>query len=336
MTEAFDNIVLIADWINYDSESLEVYDRDMDKPHQEYVTKLIEALRSFHPNVIHYDSPAGFIENIGKHKNDLVFPFWSGEKSRNRYALIPAICEGANIRYIGGDTYTKIVCNDKTLSKVLCGQAGLSTPKGVNINTEEDFLLLDDLTYPCVVKPMFEGTSLGITDRNLVHSKAEAIPVIQDLIKEFDQPILAEEFVSGKEVSVCLIGWKDCIIDWTAAERYVVGDDGYFFDRLYGYHEKKTYNIPLALRTVKTEIPEEILKSCRKLFQLLDKVEFMRIDGRLNESGFHVFELTPETHLGDDAEFCGSFIAEGTYTYPEIIRSLVENCLARYRFVDGY
>src|SRR5665213_1419437 len=147
----FENIVLIADWIEYDSENLEVYDRDMDKPHKDYVVKLIETLKTIHPDVIHYSSPALFIDNISKHKNDIVIPFWSGENSRNRYSIVPGVCEAYGIKYIGGDVYTKTVCNDKTLSKLLCNQAGLNTPKGFNINSEDDFVGLDKLNFPCAV-----------------------------------------------------------------------------------------------------------------------------------------------------------------------------------------
>ena len=327
----FDSIVLIADWIEYDSENLEVYDRDMDKPHKEYVVKLINTLRSIHPNVIHYDSPKAFIDNISNHADDLVIPFWSGQNSRNRYSIVPAICEAANIRYIGGDVYTKTVCNDKTLSKILYEQSGLNAARGFTINSEQDIKGLDNLTFPCVVKPMFEGTSLGISERNLVKSKEEAIPVIRDLLDEFKQPIVAEEFIAGKEVSICLIGRQDKVIAWDAVERYVVGNDDYFMTRLYAFHEKKTYTIPLELRSVTSEITHEVFEACHKLFTYLDKVEFMRIDGRLKGSKFTVIELTPETHLGADAEFCGAFIASGQYSYAQLMQVLMENCLERYR-----
>jgi len=142
---------------------------------------------------------------------------------------------------------------------------------------------------------------------------------------------LIEEFVSGKEVSICLVGWKNKVVAWEAAERFMDGDDDYFINKLYTYVEKKSSELPLFLRSVKSQITKEVYTSCVNLFSLLDKVEFMRIDGRLNNTEFTVIELTPETHLGDDAEFCGAFIAGGNFTYNSIVKLLIENCLERYQ-----
>lgn len=325
-----ETIVLVADAFDYDGTSLEVNNRLLDRPHRSYIDEMLVALKSIHPNVVWYSSPAEFISRIHIHKTDLVFPYWFGADSRNRHSLIPAICESASIRYLGGDAYTKIVCNDKNLSKHLCRESGLDTPKSILIKTESDFIFLAQLDYPCVVKPVFEGSSLGISQDNLVNSGSSAKELARNLLKEFRQPILVEEYVPGKEVSICIIGWGDNIKLWDASERYVEDEDDYFLTHLYSYDEKKREDMRLSLRSVRDEIPSSTLDSCWKVFNALDKVEFMRIDGRLSEAGFSVIELTPETHLGADAEFCGSFMAQG-YTYSEILAFLIENCLERYQ-----
>jgi len=325
-----ETIILVADAFDYDGASLDVNNRLIDRPHRSYIDEMLAALESIHPNVIWYDSPAEFINKIDLHKSDLIFPYWFGADSRNRHSLVPAICESSGIRYLGGDAYTKIVCNDKNLSKHLCREAGLSTPKSILIKTEADFIFLAQLDYPCVVKPLFEGSSLGISQVNLVDSGSAAKKLARVLLKEFRQPVLVEEYVPGKEVSICLIGWGDNIKLWEAGERYVEDKEDYFLTHLYSYQEKKGEDMCLSLRSVRNEIPYHTLEACWKIFNTLDKVEFIRIDGRLNEAGFSVIELTPETHLGADAEFCGSFMTQG-YTYCEVLAFLIENCLERYQ-----
>lgn len=325
-----ETIVLVADDVDYDGTTLDINNRLLDRPHRSYVDEMLTTLKSIHPKVVWYDSPAKFISKIDLHKADLIFPYWFGANSRNRHSLIPAICESADIRYLGGDAYTKIVCNDKNLSKHLCREAGLNTPKSILINAEADFLFLEQLTYPCVVKPLFEGSSLGISQDNLVSSGGVAKKLARHLLDEFKQPVLIEEYVPGKEVSICIIGWGSKIKLWEAGERYVKNEDNYFLTRLYSYQEKKREDMQLALRSVRDKITPHILDACWKIFNMLDKVEFMRIDGRLHEEGFSVIELTPETHMGADAEFCGSFMTQGR-TYSEILTILIENCLERYQ-----
>lgn len=323
-------IVLVADSFEYTGEELNVTDRMLDRPQKWYVDELLKAFKQYHSNVIWYASPQDFLSNIENHYDDVVFPYWYGENSRNRHSLIPAICEATNIRYVGGDAYTKIVCNDKHLSKELCAQSGLATPSSALIGSEADLETCPNLQYPCIVKPLFEGTSLGISHDNLVADPENAARLTRKLLTEFNQPVLIEEHIVGREVSVALIGWGDTIRHWEAGERYIEGNEEFFLNNLYTYVEKKSSTLPLALRSVRDEISDTVLESCRKVFSLLDKVEYMRIDGRLTADDFVVIELTPETHMGERAEFCGTIGALGL-SYSEILGTLIENCLERYQ-----
>ncbi|MXV14001.1 hypothetical protein [Hufsiella ginkgonis] len=325
------SIVLIADRVEDPAREMNIYDRDLDKPHPHYVEHLFQTLQEIHPNVILYNSPQELIVNNMKHRDDLVFPFWFGEKSRNRHALIPAICEASNIKYVGADAYTKAVCNDKHVSKLLCKELNLATPNFAIWNSPLDDHLAGYLQFPCVVKPAFEGTSLGIGPNNLVSNLSDAILIARALKEEFQQTILIEEFIPGKEVSICLIGQGRDVHNWAAAERYLEDDVNYFEHRLYTYIEKKSDTLPLALRSVTAQIPDDTLQRCFDLFAYLDKVEFMRIDGRLKGTDFSVIELTPDTHLGADSEFAGTFIAEGGFNYHSVIRLLIENCIKGYQ-----
>ncbi|WP_281557006.1 hypothetical protein [Thalassomonas sp. RHCl1] len=327
-------IVVVADTLDYKGADLDWLDRRIDRPDKHYVKQMIEALQSSYQNVTLYTNPIDFQANIEKHYQSLVLPYWFGENSRNRHALVPAICETNNIRYMGGDIYTKTVCNDKALSKILCKKAGLRVADDVTIYDLNDIKKLSLLNYPCVVKPFFEGTSLGITQKNLVEDVDSATNLSLKLLEEFSQPILVEEFVAGKEVSICLLGWKEHISHWHAAERYRKDDENYFYSHLYGYHEKKSKEYNLALRSVKKDIDAPLLQSCQRIFSWLDKVEYIRIDGKLHNNVFTVLELTPETHLGANAEFCGTLAFE-ELTYKEILSLMVNNSLMRYQNLNS-
>lgn len=327
-------IVLVADDIDFDDREANPLNRQVDRIHRYYVEEISEAIRLAGYEVQLYRSPAELIANVHKHADDLVFPYWQGINSKNRHALGPAICEAAGLKYIGGDTFAKSICNDKHVTKLLCRDLGLDTPPSVAVKDEGDLHLMESLALPFVVKPMFEGSSLGITQRNLVRDMATARALALELLAEFGGPIIVEEFVSGREVSICLVGYGDHIVEWAAGERYVLNDETFLLHNLYAFDDKYVAENTLGMRNVKAEIWPELFDACKRIFQYLDKVEYMRIDGKLTaDRKFHIIELTPESHLGKNAEFCSTFLAEGKLSFDELIGLMISNCLERYRLM---
>lgn len=323
-------IVLVADDIVFDDREATPTNRQVDRIHRYYVEEMSEAILESGYDVQLYTSPAELVANVYRHTNDLVFPYWQGFGSKNRHALIPAICEAMSLRYIGGDTFAKSICNDKQVTKLLARDLGLDTPASVVIKELADFPKMETLRLPAVVKPMFEGSSLGITQRNLVRDLATAREIATELLAEFGGPILVEEFASGKEVSICMIGHGGYIREWAAGERYVIEDESFLLHNLYAFDAKYVKESALGMRNVKDQVSPQLYEACRGLFQYLDKVEYMRIDGKLTADSFQLLELTPESHLGKNAEFCATFIAEGRLSFNEVVTALVENCLERY------
>lgn len=323
-------IVLVADDIVIDPSEVNPNNRQIDRIHRYYVEEMTGAIRDAGYDVQLYTSPAELIGNVHKHADDLIFPYWQGIHSKNRHALGPAICEAAGLRYIGGDAFAKSLCNDKHMTKFLTRDLGLDAPLSVSLTHARDFHKMEQLAFPLVVKPMFEGSSLGITQRNLVRDYATACALAVELLAEFGGPIIAEEFVSGREVSICLIGYGDKIREWAAGERYVLNDETFLMHNLYAFDDKYVEENTLGMRNVKHEVWDGLFEACKRVFRYLDKVEYMRIDGKLSPGSFKIIELTPESHLGKNAEFCSTFLAEGKLTFPELVGTLIDNCLERY------
>lgn len=60
------------------------------------------------------------------------------------------------------------------------------------------------------------------------------------------------------------------------------------------------------------------------LFKSFDKVEFMRIDGRVRDGEFVLIELTPDAYLGDDCAVYEAFKHHG-YSHSQMFKAMVEN-----------
>ncbi len=322
-------VVLVSDPVpETPTAEQSVYSRQLDRPWPETTKEIHEALLTVYglDRVVRYHDLPDFIDHASEHKNDVVLPYWFGEKSRNRHGLLPAICESYGIRYLGADAFTKIVCNDKHLSKTISQNAGFSIPRGILISKPEDIKYLPMVRYPAVVKPNFEGTSLGITRKNLVSDPADGKLIALDLLNRLGEPILVEEFVPGQELSICLFGNCDGP-HWIEAISWEInGDKHYLDERLFTYEIKTGDKYVFKPISMTDALSEAVLTASGRLFNSFDKVDIIRIDGRLTRDDFFVIELSPDLYLGPDGELASAFAMRGL-TYVQMIDALLRNAI---------
>ena len=300
------------------------YDRRIDRPSQNTALSLEDALQACCARVIRMSDLGEFTDRIGRHTESLVFPYWFGQESRSRHGLVPAICEANGVMFVGADAFTKIVCNDKELSKAICRDAGLSVPKSGVVRQPEDLRFLQGLKTPLMVKPNYEGTSLGISDRNRCNSLEQAGVICAELLRELNQPVIVEEFIAGREFSACLMR-VDGKLTVRAGSWVIEGRQDYLDDRIFS----------AALKTSDTAmdymsglvLPDGTEYRMKECYRRLGKVGLMRIDGRLHDSRCTVIELTPDAALGKDSEF---YAAYGDGNYKGFISSVVTDCIEGY------
>lgn len=319
-------LVFIADRV-IDHKNATFSSRDLEKLADGYFFSMMKALSSVASSVTHYTSPAEFMDHIAKHSDSLVLSLWSGEESRNRRALVPSICEAYGIPYVGADPYIQTVCADKHLAKALCRQYGINTTRDVVISNAVDFPILKTLQYPVVVKPNFEGGSIGILSKNLVDSYQQAADLCNMLLPHFQQ-LLVEEYVAGEELSVCIAG-SEGLIDAFEVIRIVVDGRSYFSHELYSAETKKAGAASVSREVISDRFPRDIYNRLLALYNGLGKVDLIRIDGRLNESGFFVIELSPDCNLSPNSSMALAFRCAG-YTHEQMLHCLCENAL-KYR-----
>lgn len=326
----FSTIIIVADNIVLDNSSInDVYTRTADRALSDNVTNLAYGFKKIFDNVIVYDDLRLFIDEINKHKNAIVFPYWHGEKSRNKQSLVASICEAYNIVYIGADTYTNIVCCDKILAKDICRMADIPVPRSIIVNNQIKEIDLSYLMFPIIIKPVYEGSSVGITQDNIfeVNNRFLVVNKINQLISHLNQPIIVEEFVRGKEISISMVGWGNNVKVIGAVERYCENDPNYFDYNLHSYSDKILDTI--KLKNAKMLLSQKIINNLSKLFNWLDKVEYIRIDGKFINNEFVCFELSQDASLNPHGAFFKALSYEG-YTYEDALRLLVNNCLERY------
>lgn len=322
-------VIFVCDPFEDDEDSqADCFTKHGDRPEKISFELILRGLTEAVSHVTYYKTLPSLIDNLKNHQNSVVFPYWFGELSRNRHSLVPAICESYNIPYVGADAFTKVVCNDKHLSKLICRDAGLKTPRGFVITCSDELSLLDNCSFPIVLKPLCQGSSLGISEQNLVYDPTSGRAVAEKISRTLGWPIICEEFVMGREVSLCMIGKHGSPPEIRAISWAIDGDQGYLDERLFTYALKYLNGCTFTPVPMEHILTDRLRISCEKLFRLLDKVEIIRIDGRITSNGLTVIELSPDLDLRPDGELAVAF---SEISYPKLLRRLILNTLERIR-----
>lgn len=188
---------------------------DLDSPHT--VEAIVEALEEAGHQAVFFEAsiqaPFNLVENLERYHPDLCFNIAEGHWGDSRETQIPAILEMLRLPYTGSKLLTLSLALDKPMTKRILYYHGLPTPEfqtfeGPDEPIDED--LLDDanreLRYPLFVKPSREGTSVGISAECIVTTVAELRDQIAKQLERYNQPILAEHFVKGRELTVGMVG----------------------------------------------------------------------------------------------------------------------------------
>lgn len=242
------------------------------------------------------------IENITKElkKLNVIFPVLHGLYGED--GTIQGLFELLGIKYVGCKVLASSIGMDKAYTKIIFDRANINQAKYEYIKIDknnyiyidkefnEEKLTLDsiikrittNLKFPVFVKPSNSGSSVGI-------NKAESEEELKKYIKyasKFDNKVLIEEGIIGKEVECAVLGNEEVISSNVGEIK--AADEFYSFDAKYKNQESKTL--------IPAEIPEEISKEIRKLAVKA----FKAIDGKgLSRVDFFVEEKTNKIYINE-------------------------------------
>lgn len=321
-TPIIDDIVLVASTARRPHDGYKTLMSGHDMPKAISNRILLYSLRKLCGTVHYYTSIESFVDNINAHKDHIIFPYYYAVGSRINHSYVQSICESNGIKFIGPESYALTVCNDKVLSKDICRAKSISTPNCAVIYTETDEPVLDFLRVPIIVKPVFEGNSIGISRDSICNSYAEARDRAKWLYSKILAPIMLEEYIEGTEINICMIGnsKNPPQINTVALDRK---------GALYDYRQKHSR---LSLSRYKPYGGDEIEQEKKKfydIFSMLGKVEFMRIDCILGNEGISCIELTPDADLSINSALYKSISSEMSYI--EFLNFLIQNSIESYK-----
>lgn len=230
---------------------------------------------------------------------EIVFNISEGMNGVSREAQIPAMLEYLGIPYSGSDPLTLAICLDKSRAKEILSYYHISTAQFEVIHSLSE-LTSCSISTPCMVKPLHEGSSKGIYDSSLAKSQADLIKEVETVISVYHQPALIEEFLSGREFTVAVMGNDDEVTCLPIVEiKFDSLPEG--VNPIYSYEAKWIFDrpeSPLDIFECPAKIPSslknEIEQLCIKAYKTLRCRDWCRIDVRLDAQGIpHIIELNP-------------------------------------------
>lgn len=216
---------------------------------------------------------------------DCVFPILHGKNGED--GSIAGMLEIIGVSYVGCKTLSSAICMDKVITKKLLEKANINVSKYMFIKKlndnfywvqdNYDYVLLDKeildlsvstiLNYPVVVKPSRSGSSVGVSVANDYLELENAI----NEASVYDEKILIEEFIDGKELEVAVLGNNDLTVSNIGN---IIPDE-----IVYSYNSKyKGNSKTVVLNTIEENLESKIKNMVLTTYKVLDCSGLARVD----------------------------------------------------------
>jgi len=309
------------------------YFEEFDTP--ETIEAISEVLSKYGHQSLCLEINAKTINSIIGNKVDFVINLAEGYTGRSRESHVPALLEILDIPYSGSDPVTLGVALDKILAKKIARYAGIKTPDYTIVRDKKDIVSADKgLTYPLITKPSWEGSSKGIYDKSKSINREEIKENLLYLLDKYPhQPILVEEYIKGKEVTVGVLGNEEPQI---LGMMEISGKDTCTDDFFYSLEVKRDweklvdYIVPPRL---KPSLENTIKEYALLLFKEFNCRDIARVDFKI-ANGNEIFFLEINPLPGLSPKYSDLVIMSRKYglSYEELISRILSCSFSRYGY----
>jgi D-alanine-D-alanine ligase len=219
-------------------------------------------------------------------KPDVIFNNCTGIHDKSSQPQIAGMLELSGIPFTGSGQTAHTLSLYKPLTKMVLLFHGVSTPRFIVVDQDRK-ADLSALTFPVIVKPEHEGSSIGITQKSVAHNEAELKNAVEYVLTVFNQPALVEEFISGREFTVGV---------WGCEEPKIIPPVEIMFAQDSGFYSTAVKAQDLVQTKVPTEIEAELYGRIERevlgAYRALELRDYCRIDVRVAADGTpHVIDV---------------------------------------------
>ena len=269
------------------------------------------------------------LDKIGSLKADIVFNISEGLTGRNRESQVPMLLEMARIPFVGADALTLALTLDKVMAKKIFIAEKIPTPKFYELNSGDEVASHNHYRFPLIVKPRFEGSSKGLSEDSRVENREDLRKQVDFITGAYKQPALIEEFISGQEFTVAVVGNDPAeampVVQIKIDGRLQLNDKFYTFARITS--DRLEYVCPAKITQ---ELKKKLQELAVKTYNAVECRDFGRVDFRVDSDGNpYVLEINPLPSLSTEDVF--KLVAEHIgISYEDMIGRILNSALKRH------
>lgn len=273
---------------------------------------------------------AKWLQKLEDFGPDIAFSVAEGYFSAVREAFYSSLFEQLQIPFIGSDPTTMMFAQNKALSKTIASSVGVLTSKWRVVASYDDFTDVEQyLSYPVLVKPNSEGSSIGIDRHAVVSNGADLKRRVAYVWEHLGSIALVEEYIPhGMDLSVSYV--QDLGPEIFGPVTYDTGGA-----EMYDYQWKsRSYlfpNIVVQPTGLSDEIKQYTRDAIRRMIQGLDIRGYARADFRVGLDGKCYFlEVNGQVEMAEKAEFAVPVIQAG-HSYQELVLHIADTAVRNWK-----
>lgn len=311
----------IFNYINKDKYDIVCIEWKHDNSWVEYDVNSIDTVKYTHENILF------FFQNV---KIDLIFIALHGKNGED--GRIQGFLESIGMPYTGSSILSSSIGMDKNISKQLFVHNDINTPRYFAINKYDSIStdieninqrILNEIGYPCIVKPNRSGSSVGISK---VKDFSDLSNALQESLNE-DESILIEENIEGLELSVAVIG------DYWGSNKSVlpvieIVPEHDFFDYECKYDAAKTKEIVPA--RIDNQLKDTVSNIALKIHNIFMCEGYSRIDFIIKDNSAYALEINTLPGMTSNSLY-PKMAREINITYTQLIDQLIDLAFNRSR-----
>jgi D-alanine-D-alanine ligase len=305
-------------------------DANAEFDHPSTIDVIADAIASNGFKVERIGNAENLLGRIGSLKVDIVFNISEGMIGRNRESQVPLILEMNGIPFVGSDALTLGLTLDKVMAKKVFIADKIPTPKFFEVSSPAELSNMNHHKFPLIVKPRFEGSSKGLSENSKVENRDELIKQVDYITSTYKQPALVEEFISGQEFTVAVIGNNPPealpVVQIRIDGKLNLNDKFYTFARITS--DRLEYVCPAK---IPSDLRDNLTTLAIRTYQSVECRDFGRVDFRVDSEGKpYVLEINPLPSLSTEDVFM--LLAKNIgITYEQIIGRILESAIIRNR-----
>ncbi len=303
-------------------------DANAEFDHPDTVEVIAKAIAANGFKVKKIGNAANLLEKIDNLGVDIVFNISEGLTGRNRESQVPILLEMAGVPFVGADALTLGLTLDKVMAKKIFIAENIPTPRFFEASSPEALVNTDHCKFPLIVKPRFEGSSKGLSEGSRVENFDGLKQQVEYITKTYKQPALIEEFISGQEFTVAIVGNDDPevmpVVQIKIDGKLKLNDKFYTFARITS--DRLEYVCPAK---ISQELKKKLDELALKVYRSVDCRDFGRVDFRVDNAGSpFCLEINPLPSLSTEDVFM--LIAKNIgITYEQMIGKILNSAITR-------